>query len=673
MKKTWLMIIALMIWIMLVLVGYYAIHKPISRIAVMGMLRAAGQLTLALLGLSVAGGLGSWIFRGRAFRESEAVILQAALGLGLLAAVLLIWGFSVGLQTWELTLLTGVLLVSLRKFILKWWRRIWKDVTSWKKMSRQDWILAVLIILILALNFFRALTPPLKFDALVYHLALPRRYLQAGQMLVLPGHFFWGMPQNLEMFFTWAMGLGGEGAAQLLGWSIGGLALYAVYRAFRVLGGLSGGLVAVLVLLSGYSTAQSLSWAYGNWLNILYGSAFIIAIMARGDKSPDGEETDPANWVWGRAPTWFLPGALAGLALGVKYTSGALLVSGLVLILWSQRSRGQTSVFRAWLVFGGAAILFLSPWLIKNLLGTGNPLHPFFSSDVVQQQRMKFYKLGGQSVPWWNIIGLPVTFSILGVEGGPGFAGSLGPLFLALAPWSLLRRKRESKRFSKSLNQLLVITAVGFLTWGIGALYSTYLLQSRLYSVLFPVWAVLAGVGYEKLGWLKAHTFKIQRVVIGLVILVVSLTAYRLSSENTADKVPASIYHQQEDQHYLEANLGWYGAAVREIGQLPEGSRVLMLWEPREYYCLPDCRGDEVLDRWYLAWAQKGTGKEVIADWAKEGYTHLLYYQTGAEFIKTQRNQIPAGSWVELESTLEEMEMVKNLDGVYFLYRTVPR
>src|SRR6185436_11450477 len=51
---------------------------------------------------------------------------------------------------------------------------------------------------------------------------------------------------------------------------------------------------------------------------------------------------------------------------------------------------------------------------------------------------------------------------------------------------------------------------------------------------------------------------------------------------------------------YLDDNLGVYSNAMRQLADLPEGSTVRFMWEPRAYYCpkTVTCLPDILFDYW---------------------------------------------------------------------------
>ncbi len=131
----------------------------------------------------------------------------------------------------------------------------------------------------LAATLVVSLAPAVKFDALVYHLALPHGYLAAGRVNYNPQNIFWGMPQVGEMLYLWALALAGDQAASCLGWGAGVLALLGILGYTRSLVGAPAAWVAVASLLAGFTLAAELSWGYVDYFSLLFGFAFLVALQ----------------------------------------------------------------------------------------------------------------------------------------------------------------------------------------------------------------------------------------------------------------------------------------------------------------------------------------------------------------------------------------------------------
>ena len=416
------------LWLIIIIGLYYIYHKPFDPPAFLILLTALGQLIPAFALLALAGGLGGWILPAVEFPALVRLTLQVALGIGVLSLLFLLAGATLGLNRLLLwgELVAGIIL--LRKPILAW-LRLWRSGSVLLlQLSLLERLLAVAAFLILAMSLINSLSPPLAFDALVYHLTLPRLYLQAGRIYYVPQIMFWGMPQTGEMLYTWAMGLAGEQTAALVGWAIGLLTLVGLAGALQAFISRRVAWVAIASLIAAYSLAVSLSWAYIDWLMALFGLCFLLSLL---------------EWRFRRRhQTLFVVGIFTGLAFTTKYTGGMLALIGIGVLGFDhffKRAvvRAAANNFVAFvqrvLIFGGAAGLVALPWLIKNWLATGNPFYPLiFPGGAMDATRLRLYE---SIVPWggWqDAILLPLRATYWGVEGAKGYSASIGPLLLGL-------------------------------------------------------------------------------------------------------------------------------------------------------------------------------------------------------------------------------------------------
>jgi len=109
---------------------------------------------------------------------------------------------------------------------------LWRDVRGWLadlvRAAQELWLagrwgrwVSFFVWLTLALGLLRALAPPVMWDALVYHLTLPKLYAQSHGLRLDADILFSGMPQITEMLYTAATLLRGPITAQTLGWVFG--------------------------------------------------------------------------------------------------------------------------------------------------------------------------------------------------------------------------------------------------------------------------------------------------------------------------------------------------------------------------------------------------------------------------------------------------------------------
>ena len=673
MKRPALVGLISLLWLAIVTSLYYVSHKPFSPALAAGLLLATWRLGVALAILSAGGGLGRRLLPLHGFHPLSAAIVQAALGLGLLSLGFLILGVAGGVNRLATILLLAVPGGILLRDIQRWWGG-WRELGAlWKNSDRTGRAIGAGAGVILLFTLATALAPPVKYDALVYHLALPHAYIEAGRIVYVPSNMYWGMPQIGEMLYTWAILLGGDEAASTLGWMFGALACAGLVGLVAWRLGTRAAWIGLAAVLSGATLAFALGWSYVDWLAALFGLAFLVAMDVWAN---EGE----GRHAW-------LAGVFAGLAVGAKYTAGVLVIAGLAsILLLGERAPGRRRFALAF-QYLLAASLAVSPWLVKNFLATGNPLYPFLlPGGAMDTFRLSLYQNRPAWAGWRDYLMLPWQATMSGLEGKAGYSASIGPLLLGLGLLGLVVAAAQKAntvetgdqvypaRERKSIQNAAVILVSGLLVWAAAGGFSAYLMQSRLYFALIPAAALLAAAGFSSLSELKWTEVRFGRIAGALVLMVLWLNVLEVGLLTLNQKPVSLLLGVESTQDYLEDNLGWYIRAAQAVKALPGGTRALMLWEPRSLYCAPKCAPDEVLDRWLRE--RHGGGRnpmaspdEILQAWRKEGYTHLLYYQTGAEFLREEGEggYLPE-DWQALETLLSMLPQPKDFGGDYLLY-----
>jgi hypothetical protein len=320
-------------------------------------------------------------------------------------------------------------------------------------------------------------------------------------------------------------------------------------------------------------------------------------------------------------------------------------------------------------------MLVFSPWLIKNLIATGNPVYPLlFPGGAMSPLRLLYFQGGRPWGNWLDVLVLPARATLWGAEGAPGYSASIGPLLLGLGLAAGLgwKNREPAERSFIGLAAQLGLTAI--VVWAFVGRFSIYLLQSRLYLTIFPALTVLAAAGYSGLADLVQNGVRFRVIIGTLLILVLGLNAVEVGIDTVDSRPAANILGLTSSEQYLSENLGWYAPAMESLKQLPQGSRVLLLFEPRSYYCLPVCDPDEVLDRWLRSRHEGLSGTpesadQIIENWKKSGYTHLLFYRSGADFLRNEDPKYTSEDWRVLQETLARLDQTASFGESYFLYR----
>jgi hypothetical protein len=173
------------------------------------------------------------------------------------------------------------------------------------------------------------------------------------------------------------------------------------------------------------------------------------------------------------------------------------------------------------------------------------------------------------------------------------------------------------------------------------------------------------------------HGVRFGFITLVLVNLVLGLTAIEVGIDAIKTTAFRQILGLSSSEEYLGENLGWFAPAVLSARDLPPGSKVMMLWEPRSFYCLPICVPDEVLDRWLrsryeTSLEEPASAIRILNQWKGDGFTHLLFHKSGAEFVRLEDRNYRPDDWTVLEDLLSKIEQIQNFGGAYVLYRLNP-
>ena len=649
-----LRIIALL-WLICIVMLYYIYHKPISPIQAISVLTGLWQVLVGILIIAVAGGIGNRIMGEVPTSSLAAWTSQVALGLGFISILILILGSLVAVKWYILWIPILLLGVILHKSILRWFRLLKSPAPFGQNYRIFEYSIAILLTIVAILTLVTALAPPVKFDALVYHLSLGQIFSEAGRIIYTPANMFWGMPLLGEMIYLLAQLSAGLSSAVFVGWLTGVICLVGIFGYTKEKFGTGPGWVSIACFIAGFTVATSIGWGYVDWFAMLFGIAFIIAMD-----------------LWNQSGSWkfiVLAGIFTGFALGAKYTAGVLLVSGAAIILLMNPKKVISSKLRDLLLYILVAGAVFTPWFVKNLVATGNPLYPFLvPSGAMDQFRLDFYKGNEPWGNWREIFFLPILAVIKGVEGAPGYNASIGPLILGLGftSWIGWRSRSSNQKNAMLLSGIVIIT--GLSVWIIASRFSEYLIQSRLYFAMFPAAAILAGAGYQAFENWKWKGVRFNRIVGALILLVTALNVFQISIDAISKNSLQEIVGLLTRQEYINSNLGWYGPAMEAITELPDDASVLMLWEPRSLYCLPNCDPDETIDRWIHDRNLFVQPERIHSSWKSDGYTHVLFHQTGADYIRRADDRYSEADWDALEEVLTQLADPIDFGGAYYLY-----
>lgn len=282
--------------------------------------------------------------------------------------------------------------------------------------------------------FVNALAPEILADGITYHLGLPYEYVRrAGFPQRIT--FYDVVPQGMEMLYTMAFAFGRHSAAKLVELAFLLATVPLFFRIGRQLGlsDLTSLVAAVFYFCApvvGATGASSYTEAAGVFFTL---AAFHLLLAWR----------DAGNSRYLAAG-----GAVAGFCYAIKVPGILTVVAAILFVLAQRRLRP------AFLVAGCAALV-MAPWLVRNLVLTGNPAaplanglfpNPYFHLATEQELLAGWRSFGPvrpAAVPW------ELAF-------GDRLQGTFGPLLFAL-PLGLLALRRRAGRWCWAAAAILLM------------------------------------------------------------------------------------------------------------------------------------------------------------------------------------------------------------------------
>jgi hypothetical protein len=618
-----------------VLLGGWALMALGSFLAELGRWSVAPSplvlRTLALLVLS----LWSFWFTGWRLRRCldrgaavgwsalESSLVEVALGSFVAVTVLTVGGFlHIYGEPFAWCLLLAPLVGPQGSFL----RELRERLVSAPPLGR-SWPAAVLLGATGAMTLAASLAPETSQDALVYHLALPARYIEAGGIVEVPGSFYAAFPQNAEMLFLLGLLLDGDGLAKSFHWLSGAGSVLAVAALARRLLPLEGSerargpaMLAALLFGTVPTVALIAGWAYVD-LTVVFFSTLSSLVFLRYAHASRQRGTAGLSGTL----ELVLAALLAGAAAGCKYTAGA---QGLVLLAaLAVVSRAQRWPLRrlaaAALIVSAVVLACVLPWFLKNAAFTGNPLFPFahgvFGGGDWDAGRAAVLR---HALASWGATGslgelllLPWRLSVEGrffVE--ERFDGVIGPAFLMGFPVLVAGLRLGA---SYRLAGAFLVLHVAF-----------WLLGTHQVRFLLPALALAAALTAAAVhGVLRAPLRSALIALLGAAAAVnVALVALHHASHNP---LPVLLGLESRDAYLQREVPGGDYVLFRHIEKhLPRDSLILFgsCGNPG-FLCKRPYVSDAFFENRTLARLLGGAARPdaVLERMRSEGFTHLLF------------------------------------------------
>ena len=429
-----------------------------------------------------------------------------------------------------------------------------------------------------------ALAPPIDTDELYYHLALPRKMLDAKGLVGGFLHPSGSRPMALHLPFACLLATGGEAAPKIAHLGLTLALLVGVVEVARAHLHPRAGVWAVALMATSWNVGHDAGLAANN----LPAALAVLATLDAGLR--------------GRLRGMALAG---GAALAIKYTAAAAL-AGCWLVARGPLSRRLGA--------GLFALALVAPWWAYNAAQGLHPLFPFagWPGDLPFQYLDRY---GAGRAPI-DLVLLPWNAVMTGELHSNRFLGRLNPLWLVAGVAALVALGRPGAR------RVTAAAAIAWLGWMMGPHWLRYLLPG------LPLLALAGGdglaratpsrPGLARTGWL-----------MGLIACLVAGLPANLGPLYTgaADRMPAAFGQQDRDDFYRERYAPWPAVAWANA-HLPEDARVALLFDWSSYLVERPVVLGSVEDHTPVRHYLSAHGDRSLDELQAAGVTHVLVRRT---------------------------------------------
>jgi len=479
-----------------------------------------------------------------------------------------------------------ILPVILFIFLLPLLLLFWRDFNSylWNNLSQSNSFtlylkksLYFLPLLPLVFSLILVFAPPIAWDAQTYHLAIPKKFLADGGISFFPLNIYSNMPFNMNLLYTFAMGIGGEELVRLLCGFIS-LMLILGFGAIAKLefGDEKGGWLAGLIFLA---SPVILYGANEVLVDVQMAFFVILAVWTF------------LRWLEEQKLLWILLcGIFCGFISACKYTGIYIPIAIFLIGIFLSQKEKRKEI----LLIPLFAILFLLPWFLKNYLLTGNPIYPllynvFDGRDWTSQMYaflIDWQKNIGMGRSFVDYLLLPLRVFFMSDEGYQYFAGKLSALPLIFFIFSFAIENKRKRWL------LIGISIISFCEWAYGSQQVRFLIPTIV------IFALSGAIGLTSI-LKKSKKSDVLIFLLLLLILPITIISNLENFKIIKESLPYILGRQSKDT-YLTNHIWSYSAFKFIEKNTPKNEKVLFIFENFGYYCPREYFADGMFEASYL-------------------------------------------------------------------------
>jgi hypothetical protein len=481
-----------------------------------------------------------------------------------------------------------------------------------------------------------ASVPPVDRDALTHHLFIPGLYLLHGGIYEISHIPFSYYPMNLDLLYLIPLAFNNDIAPKFIHFAF---ALITGFMIFRYLSRRTGPACAWLGALFFLTLPVIVRLSSTVYVDLGLICFFFAALLYLFDWIESGFRPSPL----------IISGIFCGLALGTKYNGlvGLFLLGLFVSFVYARICAGTRHVSlkaAAWgALFVLVSLLVFSPWMVRNVVWTGNPVYPLYNkvfnppppsiekNDKAPSPRISHIQarreLYGES--WAQIALIPVRVFFQGKDDDFRlFDGRTSP-FLLILPLCLIPGFRVRSRQEKTEILLMVFFSLFFLLYACAQTS----IRIRYFSPILPPLVVLAMLGLHNfqtrilapVRWSgPVKTF----LVFAVITVMLGLNAAYMVERFKKDRPLEYLTGKMTRDEYIQAFRPEYATFQYANAHLAPDAKIFGLFMGgRGYYSDRFIAFPDAL--LYKAAKDAASGQDVAATLTGKGFTHILMSYSG--------------------------------------------
>lgn len=555
--------------------------------------------------------------------SGEGIIFSIAIGFAIIAYSIFVLGLCQILYPSIIYIFTGI---SAILSIVGWHfgKKTWKGTIFPKKSEHHDYRAStgtltstinrsclIILIMCLLLCMMLVLAPETGKDALIYHIGVPKMFLEHHGIYFIPGNIFANYPFFSEMLYTWGLSLWGEMLPKGTHFAIAIFILYSMWKfCRRYVQENSFETLPLLIFFTIPSVFINAHVAYCDLILTFYTFVAIYAFI---------------NWFNTKQTLWLVfCGLFSGVAMSIKYGGLSFPFIGSLGVLWACRRKKIPSKKAFYLLSLYILFTFLTgaPFYLKNWIMTGNPLYPLFyqvfggkgwSTDQAAYYDTFIRSLGmGRNL--LDYLFLPWNLSFRTQIDSPIFDGLMGPVFILVLPFII----GMQKKISTEIKILMAYCLLAFLFWASSAQQMRYLIP------LFPFLAIIVSLVFSH----YRNNKLLYTLLSAFILLSLVFNGYHIVNDFTKIQPINFLAGRENKDTFLARNIPSYSIVKYVNTQLPENSYIFTIYMKNLAYLFKRPFYSDAMFESYTIETILNKSKrpeDVCLALKRKGFTHILY------------------------------------------------